>query len=47
VTKAQIKRESIVEYSQNGAGADIRQLWTEVTTLIGQTRSGTIARRVP
>ena len=35
VTKAQIEKKSVVEYSQNGAAADIRQLWTKVTTMIG------------
>lgn len=45
ITKAQIKKKSIVEYARNGAAADIRQLWTEVTNVIGQTRSGATARR--
>ena len=35
ITKAQIEKKSIVEYAQNGAAADIKQLWTEMATVIG------------
>ena len=45
VTKAQIKRKSIVEYTHSGAGADIRQLWAEVSIGIVETPSGVTARR--
>jgi MinD superfamily P-loop ATPase len=35
ITKAQINRKSVVEYSQNGAAADIKQLWTAIDAMIG------------
>ena len=39
VTKAQIKKKSIVEYAHDGAAADVRRLWAEVSTGIAQTAS--------
>lgn len=40
ITKAQITKKSVVEYSHDGAAADIKQLWTEVKAVIGQKQSG-------
>ena len=45
ITKAQIDRKSVVEYSRNGAAADIRQLWTEVTMTLGLDPGDVTARR--
>ena len=45
ITKAQIKKKSIVEYAHDGAAADIRQLWAEVSIGITETPSGVTARR--
>ena len=45
VTKAQIKRKSVVEYTHSGAAADIRQLWATVSMGIAETPSGVTARR--
>ncbi|MCK4659990.1 MAG: ATP-binding protein [Phycisphaerae bacterium] len=45
VTKAQIKRKSIVEYAHDGAAVDIKQLWDEVSSGIAETPPGVTARR--
>jgi MinD superfamily P-loop ATPase len=37
VTKAQVRKESIVEYGHDGAAADIRQLWDEVSIALAAT----------
>ena len=44
VTKAQIKKKSIVEYTHSGAAADIEQLWAKVSIGIAETPSGVTAR---
>jgi MinD superfamily P-loop ATPase len=36
VTAAQIRRQAVVEYSSDGAAADITQLWTEVSGKLAQ-----------
>ncbi len=45
ITKAQVERKSIVEYSDAGAAADIRQLWAAVSIGTTQMPSGTADRR--
>ena len=38
VTEAQIEKKSIVEYNENGAAADIKQLWDSVSHIIKQDK---------
>jgi len=45
VTKAQIKKKSIVEYAHNGAAADIKELWAKISIGIAKTSSGVSERR--
>ncbi|MFH1418176.1 MAG: 4Fe-4S dicluster domain-containing protein [Planctomycetota bacterium] len=45
ITKAQIEKQSVVEYADGGAAADIRQLWAAVSIGIAHTPSGITARR--
>jgi len=45
ITKAQVEMQSIVEYADDGAAADIKQLWAAVSIGIAQTPSGVTARR--
>ena len=45
VTRAQIKKKSVVEHTHSGAAADIRQLWAKVSIGIAETPSGVTARR--
>jgi len=45
VTRAQIKKKSVVEYARNGAASDIKQLWMEVSIAIAKAPSGVTARR--
>lgn len=34
ITRAQIQKRSVVEYAENGATMDIRQLWAEIANLV-------------
>jgi MinD superfamily P-loop ATPase len=34
VTKAQIEKKSVVEYGEDGAAADVRNVWTEVSSAL-------------
>ena len=34
VTRAQIQRQSVVEYATDGVAADVRQLWTSVSAAL-------------
>ena len=36
VTEAQIEKRALVEYTQQGAALDIKQVWTEVSGAIGR-----------
>lgn len=45
VTRAQIEKLSVVEYARNGAAADIRELWIQVSKTIGKAPSEITAGR--
>jgi MinD superfamily P-loop ATPase len=45
VTRAQIEKVSVVEYARDGAAADIRELWIQVSTSIGKAPSEITAGR--
>ena len=40
-----VDKKSVVEYSRNGAAADIRRLWTKVTMTLGLDPGEVTARR--
>jgi MinD superfamily P-loop ATPase len=47
ITRAQIKKQSIVEYARDGAAADVRQLWAVVSNVVADMPSGVTAGRYP
>ena len=47
ITRAQIKKQSIVEYARDGAAADVKQLWAVVSTVVAGAPSGVTAGRYP
>ena len=45
VTEAQIQRKSLVEYQQNGAATEIKQLWAEILKAIAALNSSSMENR--
>ncbi len=38
VTQAQIRKQAVVEYQDNGCAEDIRSVWTVVSRALGETK---------